>query len=591
MSRVIFNNSFIYSSFVSQPLQSVEFLKAKKKHQGGLLRYAIALGSLGGLLIIAQAWCLAHIVNAVVFDQQSLDDVQIWLAGILAIILARVIVSYFTERVAFLASAAIKQNIRERLLKKIQQLGPSYLSGERSGEISTTLTEGVEALENYYARYLPAMSLALWIPLSILVFVFPIDWKSGLVMFLTAPLIPFFMILIGKGAEKLNQQQWKQLARLGGHFLDTIQGLTTLKLFNASKREAQVVERISEDYREATMKVLRVAFLSSLALEFFATVSIAIVAVLIGFRLLFGEMGFESGFFILLLAPEFYLPLRSLGTHYHGRMEAIASSERIIQILQTSVVDSAKRTIELSEKSIAISFRDVSFNYAERPALKGISFDIPAGEHVALVGPSGSGKSTLVNLLLGFLQLEQGQILVNQQNLDQIKLESWRQNIAWIPQRPRMFYGSVLDNMTLGMNDVDESAVLDALDQSCAREFVEKLPAGLDTLIGDGGQGLSGGQLQRLALSRAFLRQPRLLILDEPTAHLDKDSEFIIQQALQRFTKGRTVLSIAHRLNTIQQADRIIVLDQGQVIQQGTHTQLNSQTGLYQQLVTAYGVL
>ncbi len=591
MSRVIFNNSFIYSSFVSQPLQSVEFLKAKKKHQGGLLRYAIALGSLGGLLIIAQAWCLAHIVNAVVFDQQSLDDVQIWLAGILAIILARVIVSYFTERVAFLASAAIKQNIRERLLKKIQQLGPSYLSGERSGEISTTLTEGVEALENYYARYLPAMSLALWIPLSILVFVFPLDWKSGLVMILTAPLIPFFMILIGKGAEKLNQQQWKQLARLGGHFLDTIQGLTTLKLFNASKREAQVVERISEDYREATMKVLRVAFLSSLALEFFATVSIAIVAVLIGFRLFFGEMGFEPGFFILLLAPEFYLPLRSLGTHYHGRMEAIASSERIIEILQTSVVNSDKRTIELTEQSIGISFRDVTFNYAERPALRGISFDIPVGEHVALVGPSGSGKSTLVNLLLGFLQVEQGQILVNQQNLNQIKLESWRQNIAWIPQRPRMFYGSVLDNITLGMSDVDQIAVLDALDKSYAREFVDKLPDGLNTLIGDGGQDLSGGQLQRLALARAFLRQPRLLILDEPTAHLDKDSESIIQRALQNFSKGRSVLSVAHRLNTIQQADRIIVLDQGQVVQQGTHTQLNSQAGLYQQLVTAYGVL
>jgi ATP-binding cassette, subfamily C, bacterial CydD len=576
---------------VSQPLQSVEFLKAQKKHQGGLLRYAIALGSLGGLLIIAQAWCLAHIVNAVVFEQKSLDDVQIWLAGILAIILARVIVSYFTERVAFLASAAIKQNIRERLLKKIQQLGPSYLSGERSGEISTTLTDGVEALENYYARYLPAMSLALWIPLSILAFVFPLDWKSGLVMILTAPLIPFFMILIGKGAEKLNQQQWKQLARLGGHFLDTIQGLTTLKLFNASKREAQVVERISEDYREATMKVLRVAFLSSLALEFFATVSIAIVAVLIGFRLFFGEMGFEPGFFILLLAPEFYLPLRSLGTHYHGRMEAIASSERIIEILQTSVVDSDKRTIELTEQSIGISFRDVTFNYAERPALRGISFDIPVGEHVALVGPSGSGKSTLVNLLLGFLQVEQGQILVNQQNLNQIKLESWRQNIAWIPQRPRMFYGSVLDNISLGMSDVDQTAVLDALDKSYAREFVDKLPDGLNTLIGDGGQDLSGGQLQRLALARAFLRQPRLLILDEPTAHLDKDSESIIQRALQNFSKGRSVLSVAHRLNTIQQADRIIVLDQGQVVQQGTHTQLNSQAGLYQQLVSAYGVL
>jgi ATP-binding cassette, subfamily C, bacterial CydD len=576
---------------MSEPQQSAAFLKAQKKQQGGLLRYAIALGSLGGLLVIAQAWCLAYVVNAVVFSQRTVTDVQYYLAVILLIILFRVIVSYATERVAFLASASIKQNIRARLLKKIQQLGPAYLSGERSGEISTTLSEGVEALENYYARYLPSMSLALWVPLSILAFVVPVDWKSALVMLLTAPLIPFFMILIGKGAEKLNQQQWTQLTRLGGHFLDTIQGLTTLKLFNASKREARVIERISEDYRESTMKVLRVAFLSSLALEFFATVSIAIVAVLIGFRLLFAEMEFQAGFFILLLAPEFYLPLRSLGTHYHGRMEAIASSERIIEILQTPVITSENRTKTLAEQPINICLRHVSFNYETRPALKNVSIEIGSGEHVALVGPSGSGKTTLLNLLLGFLQAEQGEILINGHNLDQIQLENWRQHIAWIPQRPRMFYGSVLDNITLGMKGVEAQAVLDALDESFSREFVENLPDGLDTLIGDGGQGLSGGQLQRLALARAFLRQPALLILDEPTAHLDKDSETIIQQALQRFSKGRTVLSIAHRLSTIQQADRIYVLDKGQIVQQGTHTQLNSQAGLYQQLVTAYGVV
>ncbi len=576
---------------MSEPQQSAAFLKAQKKQQGGLLRYAIALGSLGGLLVIAQAWCLAYVVNAVVFSQRTVTDVQYYLAVILLIILFRVIVSYATERVAFLASASIKQNIRARLLKKIQQLGPAYLSGERSGEISTTLTEGVEALENYYARYLPSMSLALWVPVSILAFVIPVDWKSALVMLLTAPLIPFFMILIGKGAEKLNQQQWTLLTRLGGHFLDTIQGLTTLKLFNASKREARVIERISEDYRESTMKVLRVAFLSSLALEFFATVSIAIVAVLIGFRLLFAEMDFQAGFFILLLAPEFYLPLRSLGTHYHGRMEAIASSERIIEILQTPVISSENRTKTLAEQPINICLRHVSFNYETRPALKNVSIEIGSGEHVALVGPSGSGKTTLVNLLLGFLQAEQGEILINGHNLDQIQIENWRQHIAWIPQRPRMFYGSVLDNITLGMKGVEAQAVLDALDESFSREFVENLPDGLDTLIGDGGQGLSGGQLQRLALARAFLRQPALLILDEPTAHLDKDSETIIQQALQRFSKGRTVLSIAHRLSTIQQADRIYVLDRGQIVQQGTHTQLNSQAGLYQQLVTAYGVV
>lgn len=574
-----------------EPEQPVDFLTAQKKQQGGLLRTAIALGGLGGLLVIAQAWCLAHIVNAVVFAQQTMADVQNYLAGILLIIVFRVIVSYVTERVAFLASAGIKQSMRASLLKKIQQLGPAYLSGERSGEISTTLTAGVEALENYYARYLPAMSLALWVPLSILVFVFPVDWKSALVMLFTAPLIPFFMILIGKGAEKLNQQQWQQLARLGGHFLDVIQGLTTLKLFNASRREARVVERISEEYREATMKVLRVAFLSSLALEFFATVSIAIVAVLIGFRLLFAEMDFQSGFFILLLAPEFYLPLRSLGTHYHSRMEAIASSERIIEILQTPLTTCDERRIDVKTKSIGVSLRDVTFNYADRAALKGVSFDIPAGEHVALVGPSGSGKSTLINLLLGFLQPEHGEILINQHNLQQINLDSWRQTIAWIPQRPRLFYGSVQDNLTLGMKDVDQASILDALEKSYAREFVEKLPDGLATRIGEGGQGLSGGQIQRLALTRAFLRQPGLLILDEPTAHLDRHSESIIQQALEEFSKGRTVLSIAHRLSTILQADRIIVLDQGQVVQQGTHTQLNAQAGLYQQLVTAYGVV
>jgi ATP-binding cassette, subfamily C, bacterial CydD len=576
---------------MSELQQSAAFLKGQKKQQGGLLRYAIALGSLGGLLVIAQAWCLAHIVNAVIFSQQTLHDVQIWLAGILIIILLRVMVSYATERVAFLASAVIKQNIRESLLKKLQQLGPAYLSAERSGEISTTLTNGVEALENYYARYLPAMSLALWIPLSILVFVFPVDWKSGLVMILTAPLIPFFMILIGKGAEKLNQHQWKQLARLGGHFLDVIQGLVTLKLFNASKRESKVVERISEEYRDATMKVLRVAFLSSLALEFFATVSIAIVAVLIGFRLLFVEMGFESGFFILLLAPEFYLPLRALGTHYHGRMEAIASSERIIEILQTPVAGAEDRSIQLNEQSIGICLRNVSFNYAERPALKEVSFEIEAGTHVAIVGPSGSGKTTLVNLLLGFLQVEQGQILINEQNLDRIQLESWRRNIAWIPQRPRMFSASIRSNITLGLNEVSDDLVFQALEQAHAMEFVEKLEQGINTLVGEGGHGLSGGQIQRLALARAFIRNPAVIILDEPTAHLDKRSEELVQKAIHQYAKGRTMISVAHRLSTIEQADQIIVLNEGKVVQQGTHDQLKSQAGLYQQLVLVNGVI
>jgi len=572
-------------------IDSKGFLGLQKKQSGRLLTLVVALASSGGLLIIAQAWCLANIVSKVIFEQQVLSDVMGWLWAMLGIIIIRVLLAYTTEQLAFQAAANIKLKLRTRLLHKLQQLGPAYLSGERSGELSTTLTDGIEALDSYYARYLPAMSLAVWIPLAILIFVFPVDWQSGLVMLLTAPLIPFFMVLIGRGAERLNQKQWKQLARLGGHFLDIIQGLTTLKLFNASQREARMIERISEDYRHATMKVLRLAFLSSLALEFFATVSIAVVAVLIGFRLLFGEMTFLHGFFVLLLAPEFYLPLRSLGTHYHGRMDAIASSERIIEILDAPLPDTAERSLVLKEETLDIRFDQLSFDYDDRPALNDTSFEIRSGERVALVGPSGSGKTTLINLLLGFIAADSGRILINGQNLDHIDLAWWRQQIAWIPQSPRLFHGTVADNVSLGMPYAAQDLIIDALEKAQAMEFVDKLPQGIDTCVGEGGHGLSGGQVQRLALARAFLRDARLLILDEPTAHLDSHSEALIQRAIEELSSGRSVLTIAHRLNTIEQADRIVVLDHGRVTQQGRHQQLLDEPGLYSEMLGAHGVM
>jgi ATP-binding cassette subfamily C protein CydD len=566
------------------------FLRAQKKQSGRLLTVVVILASSGGLFMIAQAWCLATIVHEVIFSRQTLADVMGWLWVMLGIIVIRTVLSYTTEQLAYQAAANIKQQLRSRLLVKLQQLGPQYLSGERSGELSTTLTDGIEALDSYYARYLPAMSLAVWIPLAILVFVFPLDWQSALIMLLTAPLIPFFMVLIGKGAERLNQQQWQQLARLGGHFLDVIQGLTTLKLFNASQREAHMIERISEDYRHATMKVLRLAFLTSLALEFFATVSIAVVAVLIGFRLLFGDMVFLNGFFVLLLAPEFYLPLRSLGTHYHGRMEAIAASERIVEILDAPLPAAESGSHQLAEKSLDIRFDQLGFAYAERPALNSVNFDIRDGERVALVGPSGAGKTTLVNLLLGFIAPEQGQIMVNGHNLNEVDMAWWRQQIAWIPQRPRLFHGTVRENVALGKPEASLESVKLALQKAQAMEFVEQLPRGIDTLIGEGGHGLSGGQLQRLALARAFLRDARLLILDEPTAHLDTRSETLIHQAIQQLSVGRSVLTVAHRLSTIEQADRIVVLQQGRVVQQGPHQQLVTEPGLYRQMLTASGL-
>ncbi|CAG0910607.1 unnamed protein product, partial [Cyprideis torosa] len=300
-----------------------EFLKTLKSDAGRYLSLAIGMGVLAGFLLIAQAWYLAQTVNAVIFEEAGLGDVKSWLIAMLAIFLLRAILIWLSEQVAFKAAANIKLNLRDRLYAHLQALGPVYLRGERAGDIANSLSDGIEALEAYFARYLPAMSLMAWVPLSIVVFVFPMDWLSGVIMLVTAPLIPLFMILIGMGAEKMNQKQWRQLARMSAHFLDMIRGLTTLKLFNASRREADTVAQMSESYRQDTMKVLRVAFLSSLTLEFFATISIAIIAVLIGFRLFWGELTFLPGFFVLLLAPEFYLPLRNMGTHYHARMEAI----------------------------------------------------------------------------------------------------------------------------------------------------------------------------------------------------------------------------------------------------------------------------
>ncbi len=568
----------------------VNFLKKQKEQSGRLLSLAIALGSMSGLLVIAQAWFLALIINKVIFEKGSLSDVMPWLWMMLGILILRAVIVYFSEQVAFSASADIKQNLRNRLFNHIQLLGPGYLSNESSGDISTVISDGVEKLESYYARYLPAMSLAVWVPLSILVFVFPLDWKSALVMILTAPLIPLFMILIGRGAEKLNQSQWKQLVRMGGHFLDVIQGLTTLKLYNASRREAEVISRISEDYRHATMKVLRLAFLSSLALEFFATISIAIVAVLIGFRLLFAEMEFINGFFILLLAPEFYLPLRSLGTHYHARMDAIATVENIIDILDTPLpVKSETSSKLLPEHAISIQFQDIHFSYDGRSALNGVSVNINPQERVALVGSSGSGKSTLVNMLLGFIQPDKGKLLINNTDFGDLDLKHWRSLIGWVPQRPKLFHATIAENVNLGLNNLDRDKILYALEQAQALDFIQQLPLGIDTVVGEGARQLSGGQIQRLALARAFLRDAKFLILDEPTAHMDKYNEQLIQRSIENLSQGRTVLTVAHRLSTVKTADRILVLEQGKILQQGSHQELIRQTGFYQQLLSASG--
>lgn len=579
------------------------FLKAQKPAAAHHLKLVVAAGVANGLLIIAQAWFVARIITAALFEGATLADVGWALALLPPIFLIRFWLTAFSERASFQAAAVVKRNVRADLLQHLTNLGPVRLAGRPTGAVATAVTDSIEAIQPYYARYLPAVSITSVLPIAIFLVVLPSDWISGIVFLVTAPLIPLFMILIGRGAEKMNQKQWAGLVRMSGHLLDVIQGLTTLKLFNASRREGDAVSAMAEAYRRDTMSVLRVAFLSSLALEFFATVSIALIAVLIGFRLLWGEIGFFQGFFVLLLAPEFYAPLRSLGVHYHARMEAIGAAEAVVGFLGVKAPVPPEATGTAFAAAPEIVFENVAISFDDgRQGLAGLSFKIAAGERVALVGPSGSGKSTVLNLLLGFITPTSGRILIDGKEVDTAGRE-WRAAVAWVAQRPHLFRAAVTDNiaMTVGgdMDGVgadmkaagvaDMDAVEAAARAAQADQVIDGLADGYQTRLGDGGGGLSGGERQRIALARAFFRKPRLVLLDEPTAHLDRATEIAVMAATDRLVAGATSLTIAHRLETVERADRILVLDHGTLAESGRHGALLAKGGLYARLARSRG--
>lgn len=567
------------------------WLRQQKGQTRPWLSLSILLNWSGVLILAWQAWLLAGVVNAIVFEHQSLDDQWPALFLLLGLLPVRALLGWGSTQAALHGAVQLRQQLRTRLFRHFRELGPARLANHASGSLATLLTDGIEALGGYYAHYLPAAAQVVAVPLTLLLFITPRDWLSALILLVTAPLIPLFMILIGKGAERRNQRQWRQLTRLGAHFLDRIRGLPTLKLFNASRREAEVVARMAESYRHRTLSVLRLAFLSSFTLEFFATVAIALVAVVIGFRLYWGEMSFLDGFFVLLLAPEFYLPLRTLGSAYHDRMEALGAAEQLVELYRIPAERLGERPFRPGHRGgVVLQLSDVHFRWPDgRPGLESLDLTIQAGERLAVVGPSGAGKSTLFHLLLGFLIPTQGRILADGQPLETLDAESWRRQLAWVPQSPRLFPGTVAQNIALGAPDLSREAVIAAAEQAHCMEFIHSLPQGLDTPVGEGERGLSGGQIQRIALARAFARTARLVLLDEPTSHLDLASERLIQEAVKRLAQGTTLITIAHRLRTVRNADRILVLDRGRPAQLGTHEELLSQPGLYRALVNAEG--
>jgi ATP-binding cassette, subfamily C, bacterial CydD len=541
------------------------------------LALAMGLSLAGGLLIIAQAFTLTRVIDGAFLGHQSLPALAGVLALFVVIALARAALAYASEGTAAMLSSAVKRDTRRRLFRHLLALGPAFLRGEQSGEVATTAVQGIEQLEEYYSQYLPLVLVAALLPVAIVLIVLPIDPLSAVILILTVPMIPLLMAVIGWRTAAVTEQQWQAMSRLGAHFLDVLQGMATLKLFGRSRHQIAILERIGEDLRRATMRVLRVAFLSALALEIVAALSTAIVAVEVGLRLLYGQIPFAHAFFVLLLAPEFYTPLRMLSQRYHAALPGVTASQRIFALLETPVTEQPVAGGVPAPQSVqSIALRHVTYCYpgADRPALRDLSMTLRAGEHAVIVGASGAGKSTLARLLLQFDVPTAGEILVNETPLATIASESWRDRVAWASARPHPFHRTIRDYLRMGSPNAPLNEMYAASAQAQATEFIERLPQGFDTLLGEGGRDLSGGQMQRLALARALLRHAPVLLLDEALSHLDPWQEMRILESLRVTHADVLVIIIAHRLETVRYADRVIALDEGRVVGDGTPQEL-----------------
>ena len=550
----------------------------------------ILAGFLGGILTIAQARALSLTINNVFINGETLQDVANLLHALLFIIAGRSILVWISEVSAKAVVVRVKNDLRERLFAHIVKLGPSFTRKERTGELTTAAVEGIEALDAYFSQYLPQLVLSALVPLSILVFVFPLDPLSGFILFVTAPLIPVFMIMIGKGAEIITNRQYETLSRLSAHFLDSLQGITTLKQFGQSKAHVRTIKKVSEKFSDTTMTVLRVTFLSALVLELVATLSTAVIAVEIGLRLIYYKIEFEQAFFLLILAPEFYIPLRMLGLRFHAGMNGTTAARKIFAILETPVNQGSEirdQGLGIRDQESEIAFENLSFTYPDEstPALDNISFTIEKGQKIALVGASGAGKSTLANILLRFLHPSSGQVRIGKIPLEQIPPQLWREQIAWVPQNPFIFNESIAENIRLGNPHADLESVQDAAKAAHLHDFIIGLPMGYETRVGEAGSRLSGGESQRLALARAYLKNAPILILDEPTSSLDPITEVALEESTKKLMESRTVITIAHRLNTIFQADKILVLEKGNLVEQGSHEALLAKNGIYAKMV------
>ncbi|MEX6371982.1 heme ABC transporter permease/ATP-binding protein CydD [Providencia hangzhouensis] len=578
----------------SRQTELVRWLKQHSAPAKRWLRISMLLGILSGLMIIAQAWFLTVILQALIMDNVPREQLLTPFVLLICVFILRAIVTYVRERVGFRCGQVVRQEIRTMVLDKLQELGPVWVKGKPAGSWATIILEQIEDMQDYYSRYLPQMYLAGIIPIMILIAIFPFNWAAALILFVTAPLIPIFMALVGLGAADANRRNFIALGRLSGSFLDRLRGLDTLRLFFREKAEIKQIRESTEDFRSRTMEVLRMAFLSSGVLEFFASISIAVVAVYFGFSYL-GEMNFGSyglpvtlfaGFLALILSPEFFQPLRDLGTYYHAKAQAVGAAETLETLLNSEGEQKAQQgTQTLSDEAIYIQAKQLEILSHDGVRLAGpLDFNIEPQQRIAIVGQSGAGKSSLLNLLLGFLPYR-GSITINGVELRELCPDKWRELLGWVGQNPHLPEQTLVENICLGKPNATEAEIQQAIDNAYVSEFLAHLPDGLNTKLGDYAARLSVGQAQRVAVARTLLKPSRMLLLDEPAASLDSHSEQRVMQTLNQLSSQQTTLLVTHLLEETLDYDQIWVMANGQIIQQGNYTQLSQSEGAFAQLL------
>ena len=541
---------------------------------------------LNSLFILISGYLLATIVSGIFFKTKTFEEFKCYIILFIANAVLKTIISFVSEIYIKNLAEDIKENFRKKLFQLIISSNPYKVKKEKLGEIINILTEALEMIGQYYSEYIPQFFASFIIPLLICLGVASVDKLSALIMVITYPIIPLFMVLIGYKSKEANAKQWKKLNLLSSHFIDMLQGLSTLKIFGISKRQEEKIFKISENHRKATMEVLKISFLSALVLELFSTISIAVVAVNLGLRLVYDKITFLNAFFILVLAPDFYLPVRQLGLKFHASLNGVVAIEKIEKLEEKLKEDVLPTNLQIENKKFEIEVKDLNFVYDNKVILKDINFKIAPGEKVALIGQSGSGKSTLINILSGFLKIQDNMVFINGKDINHINKENYLKNITIVPQFPHIFNRSIEENISVGYKELDYEKLLRIYKYSKIDEFSNDAEKGYKTLIGEGEKlEVSGGEIQRIAIARAMIKNSDFIIFDEPSSALDSEKEELLIEVMGKYFKDNTILIAAHRLNTIKAVNKVMMLKDGQMIEMGTHKELMEKRGEYYKLM------